>query len=285
MGSGKSKYDDRPICLARGPKTPIENACQNHYPCPIHCGAVCKRDKRLYGTIRFCSGIKVTNMPRCQMHGGKSLRGMASPKIKAGFHSKHLVPGGQLLDWYEESQSHPRLVRVRDQMALLAVRELELTERLNNKESLPIPRGKAVDALADYEAALRGEDEKLKEEKFNVLRELIRSGNPPAEDYEVTWAEIREIMQEKGKLALVENKLLETSNNFIEVAAVLGMWLGLRDVVWKLELDGKSKMAIEDYIRKIIGMKVRETAPRRQMIEVQPIIEGKLDDKQKEENG
>src|SRR5262245_40670928 len=69
----------------------------------------------------------------CHYHGGRSLRGIAHPRFKAGAkrskHSKYLP--SRLHRDYAKAVSDRRLLSLRNQLALLEAREMELVRGLN----------------------------------------------------------------------------------------------------------------------------------------------------------
>jgi hypothetical protein len=64
----------------------------------------------------------------CSMHGGKSLRGVDSPRFKTGRHSKYLPD--RLVERYEEALNDAELTRLDDEIALVDARLQDVLERL-----------------------------------------------------------------------------------------------------------------------------------------------------------
>jgi hypothetical protein len=77
----------------------------------------------------------------CSMHGGKSLRGVDSPRFKTGRHSKYLPD--RLAERYEEALNDAELTRLNDEIAVVDARLQDLLDRLR----------------ADGEAIASGRDE------------------------------------------------------------------------------------------------------------------------------
>lgn len=72
-----------------------------------------------------CKQVAVNGTTKCHYHGGKSLRGAASPTFKHGQRSKHMPT--QIAARYEASRNDPELG---DLMSNIALREAFIRERL-----------------------------------------------------------------------------------------------------------------------------------------------------------
>jgi hypothetical protein len=67
----------------------------------------------------------------CLVHGGKTPRGIASPQFRHGRYSRSLP--GQLLQEYEVAQQDPRLLSLRDEIALADATIAQLLQQLDNE--------------------------------------------------------------------------------------------------------------------------------------------------------
>ena len=70
---------------------------------------------------------------RCRFHGGKSLKGIASPAWKDGRHSKYLPTG--LRDKYHAAYNDPEMLSLQSEIALIQARLFVLIERVEKGES------------------------------------------------------------------------------------------------------------------------------------------------------
>lgn len=70
---------------------------------------------------------------KCAIHGGKSLRGIASANFKTGRYSKHLPVG--LLDAYQDAINDPELLSVRGDIHLIDTLLLSKLQNLDTGES------------------------------------------------------------------------------------------------------------------------------------------------------
>jgi hypothetical protein len=69
----------------------------------------------------------------CRYHGGATPRGIASPNFKHGKYSKDLPKG--LIARYEQAAQDPELLALRDEIALLDARMVELMHKLGGGEA------------------------------------------------------------------------------------------------------------------------------------------------------
>ncbi len=142
----------------------------------------------------------------------------------------------------------PELLSLRCQVALLCARELELTRQLARMESPPW--GQAVDALNDHILAKQTGGRAKAEKALAHLQEVIRRGADPAAAYDATWAELRAIMQERAKLAVAEHRRLETVRAYVTVEELVGVLVGMLEVV---------RANVEDMrVRQVIQVKFNE---------------------------
>ena len=70
---------------------------------------------------------------RCRLHGGKSLRGIASPRWKDGRYSKYLPTNLQAK--YQEALTDRELLALIDEIALLRTRQFQLLKRVDTSEA------------------------------------------------------------------------------------------------------------------------------------------------------
>src|SRR5438128_2068606 len=98
-----------------------------------------------------CQGPAMRN-GRCRLHGGKSLGGIASPHFRDGRRSKYFkcLPE-DLTNSFSKAYCDADLLSLKDQMALLVARSMQLLERL--KDTRAVPWGEALGALDKFLAA------------------------------------------------------------------------------------------------------------------------------------
>jgi len=91
-------------------------------PVPRQCRATSKRSGKR------CRKPAMRGRTVCLAHGGRTPRGVASPHFKTGRHSRSLP--GRLVSAYEKSRSDPRLLSLREEIALVDAMICEVLEDL-----------------------------------------------------------------------------------------------------------------------------------------------------------
>jgi len=72
----------------------------------------------------------------CSMHGGKSLRGVDSPRFKTGRHSRYLP--ANMVEKYEQALADEELMRLNDEIALVDALLQNQLEYLNQEGEEPV---------------------------------------------------------------------------------------------------------------------------------------------------
>jgi hypothetical protein len=221
-------------------------------PQPGRCG------RRLKGTNppRYCMLRRLKGRTACKLHGGNSPSGISSPNWRSGVHSQYLPQN--LKQDYERVTNDAELQSLEAQLALLATRELELTKRLGEQ----VPWGRAVDDLVDLEACLRNEDRDKTLAALAVLTHTLREGNAQAQVYESTWHELREVLQEKARLALAESKRVALLGGFVRLKDLVGVLVSILQVIREHVSDPKARQAITNRVGHIMKSQDRNAARR-----------------------
>jgi hypothetical protein len=168
-----------------------------------------------------------------------------------------LIPRG-LRDDYDRLDSDAELESLRSQIKLLATRELELVRRLRDQE-VP-PWGRAVDALVDLEAAVRGDDKERASDALTALATIMREGTEKANNYEATWHLLQEIFQQKAKLTLAESKHLALLGGYVKLRDLVAVIVSILQVVRENVADGKARQVIQDRVGMIMKNRDRNAA-------------------------
>ncbi len=135
------------------------------------------------------------------MHGGKHPRGIASPHFKTWRYSKHLP--SRLAAQYIAAESDPRLLELRDEVALTDARLADLLGRVDTGESGAL-WAQLKQARADLLLAQRASDKAKQVEALNLIMDTISQGHA---DYRA-WAEIGGVIEQRRKLVESERKRL-----------------------------------------------------------------------------
>lgn len=137
---------------------------------------------------------------RCNLHGGKSLTGIASPSLRTGRHSRYLP--ARLLDRYNAAVSDSELLALRDDLALLDARLSDLLERVDSGESGE--RWTTLQKAWDGYCRFRGSGTTDEIIAWHALEDLFEQS---ATDY-AAWGEIHVILEQRRKVSESEQKRL-----------------------------------------------------------------------------
>jgi hypothetical protein len=135
------------------------------------------------------------------MHGGKSLAGPASPSFKDGRYSRYLPK--DLRKLHREVAEDPEWIGLREEINILRTRELELLQRLEKYP--PVPWKLLTEAFEELD---RAQDQREVDRLYDELGRLIAEGRDSALSHSRIWRELRQIFQERGRLAALEAKRL-----------------------------------------------------------------------------
>lgn len=192
-------------------------------------GTPCKRPPLLNG--------------RCKLHGGKSPAGLASPHFATGRYSK-AIPA-RLLAKYEQAQTDPDLLALREEVALLDARLADLLARVDTGESGALWT-QARKALQSFTAARAAGDAKAMHE---ALMDLERAVGRGAADY-VAWDEIGSLMEQRRKLVESERKRLIEMQQTISAEKAMTLVGALLESVRRNVSDRQQLAAIQsDFVR------------------------------------
>jgi hypothetical protein len=157
------------------------------------CGAI-KRD----GSP--CHKHPMTGRNKCKLHGGASLIGAQHPGAKTLKYSKDIV-GKRFADTYTEAMTDPKLLELKDDIAITQARVAELLKNVDYGES--IKAWKTLRKLYDdfiFASRMGNADDAA--ECITEIGKLIKNGY----DQNATWEEIYKAQSHKRKLTETENK-------------------------------------------------------------------------------
>jgi hypothetical protein len=157
----------------------------------------------VYKTGQQCKRRAVTGYKVCQVHGGKTPRGVASPHYKTGRYSKVLP--ARLAARYIESQADPRLLELRDDISLLDARLEDLLARVDTGESGAL-WGKLLTAKTEL-ASISGTSAEAtlkRQALMGYILDLITKGHA---DHQA-WRELGGVLEQRRKLVESERKRL-----------------------------------------------------------------------------
>lgn len=171
-----------------------------------------------------CKNPPVTGSKRCRMHGGKSLRGIASPTFKTGKYSKDMPT--RLAARYEQNLADPMLVELRSELALTDARigELLASTSISGAAQSWLDAGKELKSL---ESAIYDPNRSV-DQVVAGLEALKSILNRP--DDRETWQELYQAIELRRKLADSQMAQAKANGSMIHVDQMMllaGALLGL----------------------------------------------------------
>jgi hypothetical protein len=122
-----------------------------------------------------CRKRKMAGREVCELHGGKTPRGPASPHFKHGRYSRDTGIPASVRKRFEQSYTDPELLSRRRNVALLRVRADELLANIDTGETLG-GWDKLRALWADYKRAIRQNDGEQIQIKSREIDALIAGG-------------------------------------------------------------------------------------------------------------
>jgi hypothetical protein len=167
----------------------------------MRCGA----KRRAGGT---CGQWPIKGRTRCRLHGGKTLMGPASGTYKHGRHSKFLP--ARLAAAYQDAMDDPKLIELRQEIALVDARINDLLSRVETGEAGQVWR-MAQAALARFEREKDRQNLDGMQHALERLHALITRGASDA----ATWRGIGEQIEQRRKLCEAETRRLALAHDTI----------------------------------------------------------------------
>lgn len=184
----------------------------------------------------------------CYNHGGKSLRGAASPLYKTGEHSRwdKLLPA-RLADKFEQCVADPKLMSLYREIGLVRAREIELLGRLDAGESGALWAALGREWAAFQKAWMAG-DRKGMEDTLPAIGNMIERGAGEAGK----WAELMNVQDHMRKLTESEAKIRLSAAKVVTLAELYNIMAAFRSVVIREVHDKGQAQAVIDGVRAVI---------------------------------
>lgn len=198
---------------------------------------------------KYCTKHPITGRNRCEYHGGKSLRGLASPSYKGKGWTNDLP--AQLAEKYRAAMSDDELLSLRSDIAMLEVSQGEVLSRVYDGDIGELWL-EARDKYYELLGALRRNDELKSRDLMSELGDILNTGSS---DY-VAWNRFEKTSEQKRKLVDSERKRLVDMQQMItneELMLVLG---ALVDSIRQHIPDKIVLAKISEDIRRLLGDKV-----------------------------
>jgi hypothetical protein len=143
------------------------------------------------------SGGRCKNAPvaagRCRMHGGASLRGVASPTFKHGRFSKYLPV--RLATRYREALADPELLKLNHEIALVDARLQDVLTRIDSGEC-GTAWDRALKAFESFQRQMEGRDLPGVQACLTELGQILRRGHADVE----AWNEVVDVIEHRRRL-------------------------------------------------------------------------------------
>jgi hypothetical protein len=194
-----------------------------------------------------CKRYASAGSDKCHMHGGKSLKGIASPSLKHGRRSKYMPK--YLLERYQEALHDPELLSLKSDLALTETRINELLARLDAGDS--VARWQAVkETLERLDAAARVPDAKALIIHLNDMNQLVKAGVGDAG----LWEELFATQEHKRKLLATQSRVLLDTQQVMTSEQVMLLATAWLDSI-RRHINDRDTLALiqQDFIRTTEG--------------------------------
>lgn len=212
----------------------------------------------------------------CQVHGGKTPRGLASPHYKNGATTPwdKILPE-RLRGEYVECMTDPKLLSLRKEIALGEARERELLKLLDTGESggiwtaLRTIRGEFAEAQAAAGAAKREEQDlaaagdkagaakaagkllKAQQEMAALLAQTWATVDHGANEF-MLWRELFALQEHLRKMKETEWKSIGTAANVLSGQQIAQFFAAVRSAIITEIPEPKLQQAVIDRLRLIV---------------------------------
>lgn len=190
-----------------------------------------------------CENASMLN-GRCRIHGGKSLKGIASPKFVNGRHSKYMPQ--HLLPRYLEALNDPELLNLQSDIALVESRLTELLQVIPNNESSGLWT-EVKSNLKILGQGLKANNQSLATQALDTLTQLTQEGTQEWR----TWNEIDKLLSTKRKLIESERSRLQQMNQYITTEQAMIFAAAVTDAVKRNVKDRDTLTAITHELAKL----------------------------------
>jgi len=182
------------------------------------------------GEPRYCREPVPEPGLRCKYHGGKSLKGAASPRFQDGRWSKYMPL--RLIEKYNEAAKDPELLAVRHDISLLDTRIADLLSRVDAGDSAAL-FDKASEAFRGFRSALERNDAETMRIHLQTLDRLLAQGKS---DY-AAWDDVRVLLEQRRKMIETEMRRLEKMQQFVTAEEVTALIASIGHVAKRVIKD------------------------------------------------
>jgi hypothetical protein len=183
------------------------------------------------------------------MHGGKSLRGVDSPRFKTGRYSKYLPD--RLAEKYQEALSDPDLISLSNELALV---DSQLTTQLEQWHETGMNRDgwamaqKLCNEL--HQHTITGEQAKARG-TMDRLRKLLDEENE--NNTAAAWEFVGELIESRRRLVETERRRLNDEDHAVPIEKLMLFMAALLDIIRRRVGDEKIQREIAQDVRALMA--------------------------------
>lgn len=186
---------------------------------------------------RQCRRTVVPTYNVCDLHGGKTPRGVDSPHFKTGKFSKSLPD--RLAVNYEQALSNPDIVSLKEEIALVDAHMLELVEKLRTGGDSTNTWRLLGDTLMRFRSAKRDD---VKAGFLDQILKLIEQGITES----MIWDDIYESIAQRRRLVDTEYKRMVQYGHMLNIEQLMSIIGALLSVIKRyVDRDTYSKISGE----------------------------------------
>lgn len=201
-----------------------------------------------------CQRSPAPGRNRCNLHGGKTPRGIAAPNWKTGRWSKVLPRG--LVARYEQAVGDRRLLELRDDIALLDARTNELLSKVDQThDSAALWRATQV-TFTRLSASMQAKDADAITEHLTALGQLLNSGVADTE----LWHEIQSLIDQRRKLVESESRRLVELGSVLTVEQAMAFSSAVLAAVKSNVADPQALTAISEAVTRLLNVEGAENS-------------------------
>lgn len=183
---------------------------------------------------------------RCRMHGGKSLKGIASPTATAGLKYSRYLPN-RLLERYEQTINDPAILELGHEIALTDGRLADLLSRVDTGESGAL-WAHLKKLWREYEVATKSEN------RVEAMKLMIMIGQTITQGYDdyLAWQEVQTTVDQRRKLVESERKRLVETQQFITAEQAMVLFAAMTAIIKQHVTDEHTRRVISEEITTLI---------------------------------
>lgn len=195
-----------------------------------------------------CKGRAVNGSEVCYMHGGKTPKGAASPHFKTGKYSTALPQ--RMLAAYEAASSDPELLDLKQSVALIDARLLDLLSRVDSGES-GVLWSETIKAFRVLRKAYRGGDHIEVMKAFAAMDVVIES---VMQDY-AAWSEIQRLLDDRRKHVETQANIELKGERAVSANELMTFMGAVLNLIQSTVSDKQERMKIADGMEQLINPK------------------------------